>query len=153
MNAQPTPAAFLDTISQAMPETELRRLLQRADIAIGFALEHLEAFEAPAFLRAWRDGHDLGPWLPTAKRSAKIELPDNDLTPGAWVADKEASLAKLRAPLSAIQFALRALQPFEIADFLKQWAEGRDLKPWLDALHHDQDMAGEDMPDPSLLGH
>lgn len=153
MNALPTPTAFLDTICQTMPEAELRRLLHRADIAIDFALEHLDIFEAPAFLRAWREGRDLGPWLPAAKRSAKIELPGEDLTPAAWIRDKEASLAKLRSPLGAIQFALRALQPFEVADFLRDWANGRDLKPWLDALHHDQDMAGGEMPDPSLLGH
>lgn len=32
----------------------------------------------------------------------------------------------------AIAFALDHLEPFEVAEFLKDWREGRDLKPWLE---------------------
>lgn len=41
----------------------------------------------------------------------------------------------------AIAFALDHLEPFEVADFLSEWREGKDLGPWLAALYEDQKAA------------
>ncbi|QIS94678.1 hypothetical protein FQ775_24115 [Nitratireductor mangrovi] len=38
----------------------------------------------------------------------------------------------------AIAFALDHLDAFEVADFLADWCEGKDPKPWLDAWHQDR---------------
>jgi hypothetical protein len=38
----------------------------------------------------------------------------------------------------AIAFALDHLEPFEVADFLSDHRDGKDLKPWLDAYHQDR---------------
>ncbi|MDQ0511668.1 hypothetical protein [Ancylobacter amanitiformis] len=32
--------------------------------AIAFALDHLEPYEVPEFLKDWRDGKSLRPWMP-----------------------------------------------------------------------------------------
>jgi hypothetical protein len=37
----------------------------------------------------------------------------------------------------AITFALDHVEPFEAADFLSDWREGKDLRPWLHAILQD----------------
>ena len=44
-------------------------------------------------------------------------------------------------PAEAINFALDHLEPFEVSEFLSEWREGKDLKPWLAALRADREGA------------
>ncbi|WP_165349914.1 hypothetical protein [Mesorhizobium sp. M3A.F.Ca.ET.080.04.2.1] len=44
-------------------------------------------------------------------------------------------------PRAAIVFALDRLQDWEVAEFLREWREGKPLGPWLAALEQDQQMA------------
>lgn len=44
----------------------------------------------------------------------------------------------------AIAFALDLLQPYELAEFLTEWREGKDLQPWADAWVRDQKAAQGD---------
>ncbi len=46
-----------------------------------------------------------------------------------------AELSHLR---TAVDFALDALEPFEVADFLRDHRNGADLQPWLDAVEERQ---------------
>lgn len=48
------------------------------------------------------------------------------------------TVAALADPRAAIDFALDHLQPFEVADFMRERRDGKDLKPWLDALEADR---------------
>ncbi|WP_192856827.1 hypothetical protein [Manganibacter manganicus] len=50
--------------------------------------------------------------------------------------DKTPSLPNTDA--EAITFALDRLEPFEVADFLSDYRDGKDLTPWLDAWHQDR---------------
>lgn len=40
--------------------------------------------------------------------------------------------------LPTTAFALSHLEPYEIHAFLTDWREGKNLKPWLDALLQDR---------------
>ncbi|MGO4841561.1 hypothetical protein AB4144_55810 [Rhizobiaceae sp. 2RAB30] len=44
---------------------------------------------------------------------------------------------------AAITFALDNLEPFEVSEFLRDWREGKDLTPWLNAWEQDQQTAQE----------
>lgn len=41
----------------------------------------------------------------------------------------------------AIAFALDHVEPFEATDFLSDWRNGKDLRPWLDAILQDRQAA------------
>lgn len=41
----------------------------------------------------------------------------------------------------AIAFALDHVAPFEVRDFLSDWRDGKDLRPWLDAILQDRQAA------------
>lgn len=47
----------------------------------------------------------------------------------------------------AIAFALDRLEPFQTAEFLTEWREGKDLQPWADAWVRDQKAAQGDWSD------
>lgn len=51
------------------------------------------------------------------------------------------ALRFLMDPEIAIGFALDHLEPFEVAEFLKDRRDGRNLKPWLDAWRSDHQTA------------
>ncbi|KAB2661435.1 hypothetical protein F9K91_24875 [Brucella tritici] len=46
----------------------------------------------------------------------------------------------------AIGFALDVLQPYEIAEFLEEWRQGIDLRPWCDAAKADGSWQNFDLP-------
>lgn len=54
------------------------------------------------------------------------------------------TLASLTEPEGAIAFALDYLEPFEVAEFLRDRRDGADLTPYLGALEFDRrNVAGE----------
>lgn len=42
---------------------------------------------------------------------------------------------------TAINFALDHLEPFEVAEFLRERREGKDLTAWLEGVQHDRHFA------------
>lgn len=50
-------------LTASTTDAEMLRYLANPEMAIGFALEHLEDFELRAFLKDWKDGADMVPWL------------------------------------------------------------------------------------------
>ncbi|MCV0380542.1 hypothetical protein [Nitratireductor sp.] len=47
----------------------------------------------------------------------------------------------LKDSTAAINFALDRLQDWETKEFLKEWRQGKDLTPWIDAWREDQEDA------------
>lgn len=62
----------LPLLAAATTRIEMLALLKRADAAIGFALEHLEAFEMPEFFKDWQEDKDLSSWLDAAIRDGRL---------------------------------------------------------------------------------
>ena len=52
-------------------------------------------------------------------------------------------LALIQDPEAAIGFALEHLQPFELHEFFTERRDGKDLRPWLDAMKRDQRFVAE----------
>lgn len=44
-------------------DAEMLTMLRNPEIAIGFALEHLQAWELGEFFKDWKEGADMTPWL------------------------------------------------------------------------------------------
>ena len=57
-----TPNVF-PILTAATTDTEMLGMLRNPEIAIGFALEHLEPFELDMFFRDWKDDADMTGWL------------------------------------------------------------------------------------------
>ncbi|QND25792.1 hypothetical protein HB773_04575 [Sinorhizobium meliloti] len=55
-------------------------------------------------------------------------------------------LTALKNPEAAMGFGLEHLEPFEMYDFIRDWKEGKDLTPWLEAWRRSQKAAGEGRP-------
>jgi len=50
-------------LTAATTDAELLRYLKNPEMAMGFALEHLEDFEFRQFLQDWKDDADMMPWI------------------------------------------------------------------------------------------
>lgn len=51
------------TLTAHTTDAEMLALLKNPEIAIGFALEHLEPFELGMFFKDWKDDADMTGWL------------------------------------------------------------------------------------------
>jgi hypothetical protein len=59
------------TLTASTTDAEMLRMLRNPEIAMGFALEHLEDFEFRQFFQDWKDDADMTPWLETWRTDQK----------------------------------------------------------------------------------
>lgn len=73
----PTPNIF-PLATAFTTDAEMLRLLRNPEIAIGFALEHLQPWELGMFFKDWKEGKDLGPWLQRADEASEDAPPEDN---------------------------------------------------------------------------
>lgn len=74
----PTPNVF-PILTASTTDAEMLRLLRNPEIAIGFALEHLQPWELGMFFKDWKDDADMTGWLCEWREkqdAAAREVPD-----------------------------------------------------------------------------
>ncbi len=73
-----TPNVF-PILTASTTDAEMLRMLRNPEIAIGFALEHLQPWELGMFFRDWKDDADMTGWLREWREeqdAAAREVPD-----------------------------------------------------------------------------
>ena len=56
----------------AMSDAEMLALLKYPEIAMSFAVDHLQSVEAQNFIRDWKQGVDLAPWILIWRQSQRL---------------------------------------------------------------------------------
>lgn len=137
-----TPNIF-PIITASTTDAEMLRLLRNPEIAIGFALEHLQPWELGMFFRDWKDDADMTGWL-TEWREEQGRAEEEG---AEYRHDRLAMITE--DDQAAFIFARDYLRPHEAVDFMKDRQEGGDLMPWLqkaDARRAEQDEAEAKAP-------
>ncbi|MCL6706694.1 hypothetical protein M8R20_06765 [Pseudomonas sp. R2.Fl] len=63
-------------LTASTTEGDMLRYLKNPEIAIGFALEHLEDWELRGFFKDWKADADMTPWLEAWRTDQKAALGD-----------------------------------------------------------------------------
>lgn len=63
MTTTKTTRNLFPLLTASTTDAEMLRYLANPEMAIGYALEHLDEFEVILFLRDWKAGASMIPWL------------------------------------------------------------------------------------------